>query len=170
VEKLAEKLLLTAVVYPLLAIVSYLIYSLLLAGLSQLLAAESFAVFNPLAPMVGEVVHGYVVVSSVFLFGAAYFRSRHFIKTVLAVAGIFALLAFIAAGTGFAALGDIMRDIDAGVYSGAAVDPAQFGRLARLAARVGRVARFVFLWVVPPLMWVLTWLRLREAEVSDAVR
>jgi hypothetical protein len=60
-EKLAEKLLLTALVYPLLAMASYFVYSLLLAGLARLLAGESFALFNPIAPLVGEVVRGYGV-------------------------------------------------------------------------------------------------------------
>jgi hypothetical protein len=169
-EKLAEKLLLTAVVYPLLAVLSYFVYSLLLAGLAQLLAGESFAVFNPVAPAVFEVVRGYVVVSSVFLFGAAYFRGRHFIKTVLAVAGIFALLALIATAAGFAALADIFRGIEAGTYARAAIDPARIGQLTELSVRLARIAKLALLWVLPPVMWLLTWLRLRETEVSDAVR
>ncbi|MFO8064596.1 MAG: hypothetical protein R6V29_08170 [Spirochaetia bacterium] len=169
-EKFIEKLVLTAVVYPLAALLSYFVYSLVPAGVSLLLNGSSFVVFNPLQVEAFESVRVFVVAASVFLFGAAYFRSRHFIKTVLSIAALFILLSIVGATTVWMAFGDIMRDIEAGGLRGSVDGPQGFGELSLFAMRVARVARFVMMWVLPPVMWVLTWLRLREVEVSDAVQ
>ncbi len=169
-EKFVEKLLLTAVVYPVVAVVTYVAYTLILAGLSPLLFDQPFGVFNPFDAMTPETLRTYVVASSVFLFGAAYFRSRHFIKTALSIAGIFILLGLVAGASGFAALTDLLENVEAGVYDQSSATGEQMRALGLLAARVARIGRFAVLWIMPPVMWVLTWLKLRETEVSDAVR
>jgi hypothetical protein len=169
-EKFVEKLLLTAVVYPVVAVVTYVLYTLILAGLSPLLFDQSFTVFNPFGAMMSETLRAYVVLGSLFLFGAAYFRSRHFIKTALSIAGIFVLLGLVAGASGFAALTDLVKNVEAGAYDQTAATGEQMRTLGLMAARVARVGRFAVLWIMPPVMWVLTWLKLRETEVSDAVR
>lgn len=169
-EKFVEKLLLTAVLYPLAAIITYVLFSLILASLSPLLFDTPFAVFNPLTVMTPQTVRGFIVGASVFLFGAAYFRSRHFIKTALSVAGVFILLGLVAGASGFAAMTDLVESVEAGVYDQTAATGEQMRMLGLMASRVAKGARFAVLWIMPPVMWALTWLKLRETEVSDAVR
>jgi len=168
-EKFIEKLLLTAVVYPLAALLSYFVYSLVPAGVSLLLTNSSFVVFDPVEVEVFASVRAFVVASSVFLFGAAYFRSRHFIKTVLSLAAVFILLSVVGAGTAWTAFGDIIQGIETGAFDGTVASAEELSELGFLAMRVGRGVKLVLMWVLPPVMWVLTWQRLREVEVSDAV-
>jgi hypothetical protein len=170
VEKLVEKLVLIAVVYPITAIATYFVFSAALTGLSPLLVDEPFVLFDPVKVGVAEIVRNFIVTSSLFLFGAAYFRSRHFIKTVLAIAAVAILLSLVGAGAGFAALSDLIRGFESGAYGDAVADPRELEQLGRTFASVARTGRFLAMWVLPPVMWLLTWLRLREAEVSDAVR
>ena len=169
-EKFLEKLLLTAVVYPVAAVVSYVVFSLVLAGLSLAILGEGMAVFNPFRAEALEALRVFVVAGSIFLFGAAYFRSRHFIKTALAVAGLFILLSLVGAAAGWAAFSDLIRGMQTGAFDYTVARPDQFQRLSRVAGDMAHVARFIGLWIMPPALWVLTWLRLRETEVSDAVR
>jgi hypothetical protein len=169
-EKFLEKLLLTAVVYPVAAVASYVVFSLILAGLSLAILGEGMAVFNPFRAEALEALRVFVVAESIFLFGAAYFRSRHFIKTALAVAGLFILLSLVGAAAGWAAFSDLIRGMQTGAFEYTVARPDQFQRLSRVAVDIAHVARFVGLWIMPPALWVLTWLRLRETEVSDAVR
>ncbi|MFP4373226.1 MAG: hypothetical protein ACLFPO_02755 [Spirochaetaceae bacterium] len=169
-EKFVEKLLLTAVLYPLASIITYVLFSSILAGLSPVLFGEPFAVFNPFTVMMPQAVRGYIVAGSVFLFGAAYFRSRHFIKTVLSIAGLFVLLGLVVGASGVAAMTDLVESVEAGVYDETAATGEQLRMLGLMASRIGRAVRFLVLWIMPPLMWALTWLKLRETEVSDAVR
>ena len=169
-EKFLEKLILSAVVFPVVAVASYFVFSLVLAGLSPLLFDRAFEVFNPFAVEAPQTVRAYIVASSVFLFGAAYFRSRHFVKTALAVAGLFILLTIVGALSGWAAFGDLIRAMEAGAFDHTTVDTQQFRVLGERATQIARVARFLGMWILPPVMWVLTWAKLRETEVSDAVR
>ncbi len=169
-EKLAEKLILSMIVYPLTAAASYFVFSLLLTGVSRLVFDAPFGLFDPRQIDAARVLRIYVVVGSVFLFGAAYFRGRHFLKTVLSVAAVFSLLFFVGAATGLASLAPLVRDLQSGFAGDAGAVSAQLQELGLTAARVVRIARIGAVWVLPPVLWLLTWLRLTEAEVSDAVR
>jgi len=169
-EKLVEKLLLAIVIYPVAAVVTYFLFSLLLAGLAPLLFDASFVVFNPAAIEPLDTYHGFIVASSLFLFGAAYFRSRHFIKTALSVAGIFILLSTVGTFAGVASISGLVADIEVGLYDQTTASAAELRALGDLAGTIARSARFAALWILPPALWALTWLKLRETEVSDAVR
>lgn len=169
-EKTVEKLLLTTVVYTIVALLSYFIFSVVGLGLGELLTGRSYPVFNPGERWVWQMIGGYVVISSVFLFGAAYFRSRHFIKTVLGVAAVFLLIAGVASLSTWIFFEDIFQAMRAGTFEATQnVTVAQAERFQAALEIVRDVAEFLFRWIMAPFFWILTWLRVREAEVANAV-
>jgi hypothetical protein len=170
VEKTLEKLLLSTIVYVIAALVTYFLFSLVAMGLTELIGGRSFPMFNPGERWVWDMVRGYVIVQSIFLFGGAYFRSKHFIKTVLAVTGLFLFLAAFASLTGWLFFGDVLRSMQQGTFEATHhFTVAQIERMQNVLFAIRDVAEFLFKWIMAPFFWVLTWLRLREAEVSDAV-
>jgi hypothetical protein len=169
-EKTLEKLLLSTVVYVLAAILTYFVFSALAMGLTELIAGRSYPIFNPGERWVWEMVRNYVILQSIFLFGGAYFRSKHFIKTVLAVTGLFLFLAAFTSLTGWLFFGDVLRSMQQGTFEATHhFTVGQIEQMQNVLFAIRDVADFLFKWIMAPFLWVLTWLRLREAEVSDAV-
>ena len=169
-EKTIEKLLLSTVVYIILALVSYFAFSGIALGLSELIAGRSFPLFNPFAGWVWEMVRFYVILHSIFLFGAAYFRNKYFIKTLLGAAAVFLIVGAVASGATWIFFGDIFQALRTGTLDAfQSVTVGQAEKLQRIIMIVRDVAEVLFYWIMAPFFWVMTWLRVREAEVSDAV-
>ncbi|MFW5785955.1 MAG: hypothetical protein ACOCYC_01815 [bacterium] len=169
-EKTLEKLLLTTVAYIIVALVGYFAFSGVALGVSEVIAGRSFPIFNPFAAWVWELVRFYVIVQSIFLFGGAYFRNKYFIKTLLGVAAVFLVVGAVASGATWLFFGDIFRALREGtIDTFQNVTVGQAETFQRIAMIVRTVAEVLFYWIMAPLFWVMTWLRIREAEVSDAV-
>ena len=90
-ERWAVRLLLSTVGYAAVALAGYFVVTLLGAGVSQLIWGRSHAVFVPDADA-WRTVLSYLVTSSLFLFGAVYFRRWHAIKVILGVAALWLAL------------------------------------------------------------------------------
>ena len=152
-ERWAVRLLLSTVGYAAVALVGYFLVTLLGAGLSQLIRGWSHPVF---APSMDDwrIVLGYLVTSSLFLFGAVYFRRWNALKVVLSLAGLALGLVLIAVGLAYLLFFEFRGDVHLMVETA-----PQIGEAIEAGAKV-------FFWGgMGPLFWFLTWLRLSETEV-----
>ncbi len=169
-EKTVDKLLLSTVGYGIAVLAGYFLFSAAALGIGELIAGRSYPLFNPFERWVWEIVGGYIVIHSIFLFGAAYFKNRHFIKTLLGIAAVFLLLAGIASLATWVFFNDIFQAMRAGGFDPSqSITIEQAERFQSLLETVQSVVDFIATWLLAPFFWILTWLRLREAEVADAV-
>ena len=171
-ERVVERVLTTNLLFILAVSLAYGLFSLVAAGLGELLIGRSFGLYLPVSGEGLEAIKGYALIHAVFLFGAVYFRRRNLLKTLLSLAVLGMMFAFFAAFLAWIAFGDYREMAAAGLFSGMAIDDAlvasQMTRLADLARTAGRVFRFST-YAITPVLWVLTWLRLRETEVVHGV-
>ncbi len=161
-ERWGVRLLMSTVGYAAAALVGYFLVTLLGSGVSQLIWGRSHAIFAPDAD-VWRAILAYLVTSSLFLFGAVYFRRWHAIKVILAVAGVWLVLLLLAAGLTWL------------LFSAFPVFPALSGHFDELTLNLGIPPRLeeaitlsakIFFWgIMGPLFWLLTYLRLSRAEV-----
>jgi len=155
-ERWAVRLLLSTIGCAAVAVAGYFLVSLLGAGVSELIWRRSHGIFVPDAGA-WRAVLSYLVASSLYLFGAVYFRRWHAFKVVLTTSGLLLALTLFAAGLAWllfpAVFAGLDRDVDL-------VDISP--RLAEVVELGGKI----FFWgVMGPLFWFLTYLRLRKAEV-----
>ena len=153
IERWAVRVLLSTVGYAAVALAGYFLVTLLGAGLSQLIRGWSHPIF---APSMDDwrVVLGYLVTSSLFLFGAVYFRRWNALKVVLSLAGIALGLVLIAVGLAYLLFFEFRGDVHLMVETA-----PQIGEALEAGAKV-------FFWGgMGPLFWFLTCLRLSETEV-----
>ena len=86
-ERWAVRLLVSTIGYAAVALAGYFLVTLLGAGVSQLVWGRSHGVFAPAADT-WRTVLAYLVTSSLFLFGAVFFRRWHALNVILAVGGL----------------------------------------------------------------------------------
>jgi hypothetical protein len=97
-EKFLSRALISIVLYPLALLVLMSGLSLLFESFLFLIFRDPITLFNPLSISIIRFFPHYVALTSLFFFGATYFRKTHFIKTVfsswlvLFSLGLFALL------------------------------------------------------------------------------
>ena len=152
-ERWTVRLLLSTVGYAAVALAGYFLVTLLGSGISQLIRGQSHPVFAP-SPDDWRIVLGYLVSSSLFLFGAVYFRRWNALKVVMSLAGLFLGLALVAAGVSWLLFSEFTGNFD-----------PIMERVPRVMEAVEAGARIFFWGIMGPLFWFLTWLRLRETEV-----
>ena len=164
-ERGAVRLVLSTLGYALAALAGYFLVTLLGAGLSQLIWGTSHGPFVPAAGSWRTLLF-YLVTSSLFLFGAIYFRRWQAFKVIMALTALGLGLALLAAGTSWlhawlAALlsGDVAHTGDGALIALLADPDARLWQVLEVGSKI-------FLWaIMGPLFWVLTLVRLGEVEV-----
>ncbi len=173
-EKFVARLLLTSVGYASAVLVGYFLATVLAAGIAGVLTGSSPGIFNPLDREALRAVHNYWIMQSIFLFGAAYFRKLHFIKTILSLVVFFIALSWVAAA--------VFRIVFTGYFDGmmpqasllellrnAGKDTPWHESLAATSGIVRVVVGVIYQALLAPFFWIATCVRLHETEVSDAV-
>lgn len=166
-EKYASRFFITTLFYIFGALVIYFAFSTFSAGVSFAIFRSHHTIFNPFSKEILRVIASYIVVHSIFFFGAVYFKKGAFLKTLLAltVIGIF-FTVFAALVTGTVAVlsarswlplifGNFMYILD-----------GTQGELIRFSEIMGSIFRIFILFVLPPALWVLGFIRYREKEVK----
>ncbi len=180
-EKLIAKIISYSLLYPLGLIVFTFISSLVNEGIMRIIWHHSVPLFNLFDPMIWEMTGHYIVMSSLFLMGAAYFRSAHLIKTVLAVLAFSVSLTIILGLVTRIAYAPFFHDFmfsdtskaSSGLYFGNIhVDEnllfSQFN--CDRWTKIGSViVKSVYWGLLAPLFWTVTYFRIREIEAKDAV-
>ena len=168
-EKLIVKIISYSITYPLGLILFTFISSLVNEGIMWVIWRHSVPLFNPFDPMIWEMAGHYVVISSLFMLGASYFRSAHFIKTILSVLAFavsLAIIAGVSARIAYAPHFDLMTSGNFQIEGNLILAQINYERWAEWGERLGKI---LFWGVLAPLFWTLSYFRIREIEAKDAV-
>jgi hypothetical protein len=153
-EKTLSRLLLNTV----LLIVYLLLFTSLLSLVGEALelggAARSNQWFSPLDRLAWTVIPHYLVLQAVFFLGATWFRKLHYVKTLLSVAVLGALLSGITFVVGWLMFGGTAFDVEDNVLG---------------PERIESIAPLVYYVVLPLFCWWVAWLRVKESQVSHGV-
>ncbi len=182
-EKLITHIIYFGIIYPIVLMLFFFLSSIIIEGINTLSFGRHALIFNILDPVNWKMVLHYLVLQSIFLLGAAYFKSTHFIKTVLVImAGVivlslFTLLSFrIVYGPYFRQ--SVVFSIKTQMFNffsitsdpylnqtSLLISPANEPYL-RFIATACKIIYWAFL---APFCWLITDLRIREVEATDAV-
>ena len=164
-EKYVEKLLLTSLVYVIGSVIFYFAFSLLASGVNLMVFGRGTALFNPFNIEILENIGRYLVLQSLFLFGAVYFKKQAFIKTVSSVFGLIIALSFF----GFLMVRLVYWDYFSGVRDFPSYDFSAsftFNDFVNSWGSFFENLVIVLFWgITAPFFWILGFLRLRETEV-----
>ena len=155
-ERWAVRLLLSTIAVAAAAMAGYFLVTLLAAGISELIWGRAHGIFVPGADAWRSML-SYLVTSSLFLFGAVYFRRWQAFKVVLSVAAVWLALMLLAAALVWLLFPALFAALDQDLNL-SEIAPHLTGPIVQGAK--------IFYWaVMAPLFWLLTYLRLRAAEV-----
>ncbi len=155
-EKVAARLMLTLVGFPLSALTLYWTTSLVGAGLGSLIWGKSFAIYRPFTEDTWRLLTVYPIVHSIFFLGAVWFRKGAAFKTLLAV--VLAQIG-LAVVTFF-----IFRIVFFDFFQGMSFNLSKEVDTGWLTSAVLRIGR-VFIYVLfGPWLWVISYLRLADTE------
>ncbi len=158
-ERLLSAWLITALLFPLIGLISMALI-ILLANLVMdfTLDVTPFqSIFNTTSI---KIVRIYIITQSVFLLGAAYFKSFHFLKTLLALFLISMVVWVATAITAFALFNPL------GDNGGVQIAPNELPELEQFIVNYfPRVARIMFYYVTVPFFLVTTWFSIKERQV-----
>jgi hypothetical protein len=168
-EKLIAKIIYLALLYPAALLIFMTISSLVTEGAAMLIIGRSVPIFRLYETEVWRSIGGYLVLNAVFLLGASYFTSAHFMKTVLSL-----ILITLVFGL-FAAL--IARVVYAPYIDSLFRDPYLFDQFSLtfttgdtpLLLKAGRVISRILQVAIVPFCYLVTYLRIREKEALNAV-
>ncbi len=160
-EKFISKLLLTTVGYILGAMILYFLFSVIMSLVNLLFFGFTNPLFNPFDEVVWICNGVYLVTQSIFLLGAAFFRKNALIKTVFALWVGATALGIFAALTGRILFWEFIDGWHSDMFF------HYFGleeQLSDFFTSFGETMIFCFRWILAPVLWFITFLRLKEAE------
>ena len=170
-EKFISKLLMYTVVYSVAGIIIYTVFSLFSKLIIGVFLGEAYPVFSPASAWVWKLAGHYILVQSVFILGAAWFRNNNFIKTIIAlivfsiiVSTLLSVISWLVFNDYFWTLmrGDFNFNFDLS-------DGFMYNRLESASCRTAVIGKILYFGIMAPVCWVGAWLKLRELEVSDGV-
>jgi hypothetical protein len=164
-EKYVAKVLLTSIGWTVAVTAAYMATTALGAGITRLIFGTSHGIFVPAGRVVWEMIGGYLISQSIFVFGSIYFRKAAFLKTVLAGTVISILFAiFFVVAWRVVYWGEFVRFWPSDREVATVMSAAQpfFEWFERTGERIFDVIGWI---VVPLFFWVAGYLRLRETEV-----
>jgi len=162
-EKFCSRLFLTSFGYVAGSLVVYFIVTLISKSLNQMIFGFSHSLFNPLDPWVRHNTSLYLVLQSMFLVGAIYYRRFAYVKTILflSLLSLVFLVGFLVMSKWI--LGDQLRAVLSGEFQ------ISWDLFAMQWA--GNIRDTLLFWlkigfwgILAPLCYVITYFRLREIE------
>jgi len=168
-EKFLSRLLISTVGFALFSIIAITVISYLSEGINSLIFKRHNEIFNPFSKAVWILIAHYIVTQSIFFLGALFFRKYHFIKTINVIFLILLSLSIIAVffvriiyfdySHGFFGLNETSFQIQ---WDTLKINPKTIKRLITTGK--------ILYWFVPaPLFWTISYFRLKEAEVKNAI-
>jgi len=164
IEKLLSKLIVVSVLYLLGINFLLIIVSIAAKGINYFLLGSQFPIFNPIHPNILNSELLYLIMLTIFQFGAVYFKKYNFLKTILLISVptffmiIFPAISYKLMFWEFQETG-LLR-----LKSGYAIAPPSVDILADTIQQIVEILTFLFYSVTAPLFLMLTYLQLRESE------
>lgn len=163
-EKFLSKLAVTTVGHVLATLVLFFTFSVLMAAISPLIFQQSYPLFNPFDRIVLVLISIYIIVQSIFMVGAVYFRKNAFVKTLFSLfmlqialalfVGILVKLVFIGYFEGWHFTFDAIR----------LSSPVVEQQLENFFWGFAQFMKFLFYWILAPVLWLVSYFRLKETE------
>ncbi|MEN8192837.1 MAG: hypothetical protein ABFS12_08465 [Bacteroidota bacterium] len=164
-EKLLSKLIIISGLYLLGINFLLIIVSIAVKGINYFLLGSQFPIYNPTHPNILNSELLYMIILSIFLFGAVYFKKYNFLKTILVIsAPIFFMILFPAISYKLM----FWEYQEAGLLKlkpGYSIAPPSIDILVDTIQQIVEILTFLFYSVTAPFFLLLTYLRLRESEV-----
>ena len=170
-EKFIDKLILYAAVFPVASIAVYTVFTLVARLIIQLFLGEYFPGFNPFDALVWQMVGHYILVQSIFLLGAAWFRKNNFIMTIVALVIFSIILSLISTLIGWIVFNDYFWTLVRADFN-ISMNLSEGFNMARLEAFGNNtlvLLKVAYFGLLAPACWLGSWLKLREVEVKDGV-
>lgn len=168
-EKFLSRLILTSVGFAVLTIAGMMLLSYISEGINVLIFSRHNGLFNPLNKNVWLLVAHYMVIQSIFFFGSVYFRKYNFIKTVNVIF-LFVILVSIVL---FLFLRIVFFDFFSNFFQmNSTAFFFHWGNLNVYPENLSSLVTFIKIsyWIIPaPLFWVISYFRVKEAEIKNAV-
>lgn len=156
---------LLSVAYPFALIIFFALTSLFTEGLLTLTAGTPFLPFSPFVSGIWQLVAHALVIQSIFLLGAVFFRKAHFSKTVLSLCIVFIVLGIIATLSMLLLFRSV---IGGGVMYGFR---GEEDILLTPAFSLLKAFGTALYWAILPLFcWITSYIRVEEVQYTDAVR
>ena len=166
-EKFLSKALLSAFAYPIALVIVFVGASAFTELINLITVGDRFVMFNPLQGETWKMVLHFIVIQSVFLLGATYFRSVHFIKTVLAVGLIVMACGLFAALVTRIAFAPYLQ----GFFTPKAFHlSADINDLMNATHGLSVVIDIVYWALLAPFCWFTAYLRVKEVQATDAIQ
>ncbi len=171
-EKLVVQVIIASLLFPIGLLLLTSGASLIAELISQVAYRESIRIFHPFSSEVGIRVLHFLVLSSLFLLGSAYFRKHQYIKTLLSLFAFGMLIALLGAVlarpfTYSFTEATVQLSIDSGIHS-IPQTTASSPSIVFFQA-VGKLVQGAYWILLAPFCWLVTYLRLQEVEADDAV-
>ena len=183
-EKLLARLLPLTVGLTILLLAYFCVLSIVVEAFNSAFFGSRRPIFNPFDPDIWELIGFYIILQSPYFLGATWFRRFAFLKTTLALVllhvgfALFALAVFRLSTPSFSRRVLDGQDIHPELYPDSfdILDVLLF-ELAGVAVRSVHHAG-IDTWaailsaamiLLPPILWCIAWLRLREARASDGI-
>lgn len=164
VEKFISKLIIVSVLYLLSINFLLIIVSVAAKGLNYFLLGEQFPIFNPIHPSILNSEILYLIILTIFLFGAVYFKKYNFLKTILLIS-VPILFMIIFPAISYKIM--FWKYQESGILKlqpGYAIAPPSVDYLVDTIQQIVEIFTFLFYSVTAPFFLLLTYLRLRESE------
>ena len=163
-EKFLSKLVLTTVGYVLGTLILYFLFSVLMSTVNLIIFQESHPLFNPFDRVIWITIGVYLITQSIFMVGAVYFRKHAFIKI-----NLFLFIVQIALAL-FAVI--LVKLVFIGYFEGWQFNfddiklpsIAVEQRLENFFWGFVQFMKFLFYWVLAPVLWLVSYFRLKETE------
>ena len=160
-EKLATRLLLTLIGFPLAVFTLYWVTSVVAAGLGFVIWGESFEIYDPFTQQTGRMLAWYLPANAIFFLGAVWFRKAAAFKTLLTL-----VLASIAIPL---VAGLIFRIIFFDFFEGFSFTFAKklsvSGPYCITEEPLFQICKSYTYVVLGPWLWIVSYLRLSDTEV-----
>ncbi len=168
-EKFLSRLLISSLGYWLLTTLVYFLASVAGAILSQLLFGDGLGnIFNPFSRSVIRMLPHYLILQSLFFAGGAVYRKHQLLKTVMTIAAGFILYGILAAIIVRLLIGGHGKFVHSVDFSSSFSVPL-FSSTRRTGGQLISVIRIFYYGLLAPFCWTVAYLRVREAEVRNAV-
>ena len=165
VEKTIARYLYSSVFFVVHILVYTTVACFVLEGINQLMFGLHNGLFNPFDPYVWKIIAVFMAIQPVFFLGGAWFKRARWFKTIMSVFAIGVFLGCLLLITFLVFFAGSFHD----VY---ALSPGNFGDIdADLHLFGGSLLllKILFYGVLPPFCVFVTWLRMRETQVSHGI-
>ncbi|MBX2850084.1 MAG: hypothetical protein KTR16_17285 [Acidiferrobacterales bacterium] len=160
-EKTLARLLVSTIGFVAYALIFMLLTSLLAELVKSLFFGNRLPIFNPLAERAWQLVWAYLFIQSFYFLGASWFKKNHAVKTTLSLLCIFvglSIFALLIASLFFGSFSPGSFDLNISIHD----------FFYRAKGPGGFILR-VFVFLLPLVLWMTAWLRVKESQVSDAI-